>query len=264
MSSPLIGIPSFFDTSSPESMPPRFAMSRPYITALEDAGAIPVIIPLALSETTLRSLYERLDGLFMAGGGDLNPETYACEPHPKTGGVDPLRDEAELRLLHWALDDHLPILGVCRGVQALNVAGGGTLLQDIADQLPQAIRHQYFPEKQRDYVAHDVEVAAHSHLARILGQTARVNSFHHQAIQQVAPNFRVVAHAPDGVIEAIEHTDREFVIGVQWHPEGLIAFDGAMRNLFDTFVRHSQRTHRRGGHNSHKHSGFNDSRYAQH
>ncbi len=246
MSSPLIGIPSFYDTSSPESMPPRFAMSRPYITALEAAGAIPVIIPLALRETTLRSLYERLDGLFMAGGGDLNPETYACAPHPKTSGIDPLRDEAELRLLHWALDDHLPILGVCRGVQALNVAGGGTLLQDIADELPQAIRHQYFPEKQRDYVAHPVEVAAHSQLARIIGPHARVNSFHHQAIREVAPNFRAVAYAPDGVIEAIEHSDREFVIGVQWHPEGLIAFDSAMRNLFETFVRCSRRT-RRGG-----------------
>jgi putative glutamine amidotransferase len=246
MSSPLIGIPSFHDTSSPESMPPRFAMSRPYITALEAAGASPIIIPLALSETTLRNLYERLDGLFMAGGGDLNPETYGCAPHPKTSGIDPLRDETELRLLHWALDDHLPILGVCRGVQTLNVAAGGTLLQDISDELPQAIRHQYFPEKQRDYVAHEIEVTAHSHLARIIGQNARVNSFHHQAVREVAPNFRAVAYAPDGVIEAIEHTDREFVIGVQWHPEGLIAFDSAMRALFETFVRHSRRTHHRG------------------
>jgi putative glutamine amidotransferase len=246
MSSPLIGIPSFHDTSSPESMPPRFAMSRPYITALEAAGASPVIIPLALSETALRNLYERLDGLFIAGGGDLNPETYGCVPHPKTSGIDPLRDEAELRLLHWALDDNLPILGVCRGAQTLNVAAGGTLLQDISDELPQAIRHQYFPEKQRDYVAHEIEVTAHSHLARIIGQNARVNSFHHQAVRQVAPNFRAVAYAPDGVIEAIEHTDREFVIGVQWHPEGLIAFDGAMRALFETFVRHSRRTHSRG------------------
>jgi putative glutamine amidotransferase len=245
MSRPLIGIPSFYDTTSPESMPPRFAMSRPYIAALAASGAVPLIIPLGLDDETLRALYERLDGLFMAGGGDLNPETYGCEPHPKTNGIDALRDETELRLLHWALDDHLPILGVCRGVQALNVAAGGTLIQDIADELPHAIRHQYFPEKQRDYVAHPVEVESRSHLARIIGHKAQVNSFHHQAVRAVAPNFRAVAFAPDGVIEAIEHCDREFVIGVQWHPEGLIAFDGAMRNLFETFVQHSRRKHSR-------------------
>lgn len=218
-------------------MPPRFAMSRPYITALEAAGALPVILPLALGMETLRALYQRLDGLFMAGGGDLNPSTYQRQRHHTTDGLDNLRDETELSLLHWAMDDNLPILGVCRGTQALNVAGGGTLVQDLGELWPNAIRHQYFPDKPRDYVAHDIKLAEDSRLASILGQAARVNSFHHQAVERVAPGFRAVAFAPDGVIEAIERPDRKFVVGVQWHPEGLVHSDRAMHHLFGEFVR---------------------------
>jgi putative glutamine amidotransferase len=236
MSSPLIGIPSFFDTSAPDSMPPRFSMSRPYITALEATGAIPILIPLALGDTALRNLYERLDGLFVAGGGDVDPANYGQEKHPKTSGIDNLRDDTEITLLRWALADNLPILGVCRGVQTLNVAGGGTLLQDIDEQWTDPIRHQYFPEKPRDYVAHEVEIAPHSHLSGILGSTAHVNSFHHQAIDQLGAGYRVTARAPDGVIEAIEHPDRDFVVGVQWHPEGLIFNDSTMRDLFEAFA----------------------------
>ncbi|MBE7512593.1 MAG: gamma-glutamyl-gamma-aminobutyrate hydrolase family protein [Anaerolineales bacterium] len=233
---PLIGIPSFYDTSAPESMPPRFGMSRPYIGALECAGALPVILPLALGSDTLRNLYERLDGVFMAGGGDLNPELYEAEKYSKTGGIDALRDETEMTLMRWALADNKPILGVCRGSQLLNVAAGGTLYQDVTDMLPDAMRHQYFPEKPREWVAHSVETVRGSALAGILGGVARVNSFHHQAVDRVAPSLRVAAYAPDGVVEAVEHTERDFVIGVQWHPESLAATDPAMQNLFDTFV----------------------------
>lgn len=236
MSSPLIGIPSFFDTSSPDSMPARFSMSRPYITALEATGAIPIIIPLALGDTALRNLYERLDGLFVAGGGDVDPANYGREKHHKTAGIDNLRDDTEMTLLRWALADNLPILGVCRGLQTLNVAGGGTLLQDIDELWANPIRHQYFPEKPRDYVAHDIEVAHHSHLSGIFGGVARVNSFHHQAVDQLGAGYRVTARAPDGVVEAIEHPDRDFVVGVQWHPEGLIFNDSTMRDLFETFA----------------------------
>lgn len=231
-------------------MPARFGMSRPYITALEACGALPVIVPLALSITTLRDLYDRLDGLFMAGGGDLNPSIYQHDAHPKTNGIDTLRDETELTLLGWALEDNLPVLGVCRGVQAINVAGGGTLIQDVTDQVPNAIRHQYFPEKPREYVAHPVETVGGTQLSAILGGMAQVNSFHHQAVETVAPRFKVAALAPDGVIEAIEHTEREFVVGVQWHPESLVQTDPAMRNLFETFIHYSRHVmaSRNGGH----------------
>lgn len=242
---PLIGIPSFYDTSAPESMPPRFGMSRPYIGALEAAGALPVILPLALEISTLRSLYERLDGLFMAGGGDLDPVLYSQAKYTKTGGIDNLRDQTEITLLRWALDDHKPILGVCRGSQILNVASGGTLIQDVADMIPQAIRHQYYPEKPREWVAHQVETVEGSRLAEILGGVARVNSFHHQAVGEVAPSLRACAYAPDGVIEAIEHPEREFVVAVQWHPESLVTTDAAMFGLFESFVSVSGRLMKR-------------------
>ncbi len=212
-------------------------MSRPYITALEAAGAVPVVMPLALGLDTLRSLYDRLDGLFVAGGGDLNPACYGKETHGKTDGIDSLRDEAELILTRWALEDGKPLFGVCRGVQTLNVAAGGTLLQDIRDQWPNAIRHQYFPEKPRDYVAHDISVVFGTRLSNILGGAARVNSFHHQAVETVGKGFRVAAYAPDGVIEAIERQDGSFAVGVQWHPESLIDLDSGMYALFEAFIK---------------------------
>src|SRR5579871_5086063 len=117
-------------------MPQRFAMSRPYITALEAVGAAPVLIPLALGLDTLRTLFDRMDGLFMAGGGDVDPTCYGQERHPMTEGIDDLRDESELILTRWALETGKPLLGVCRGVQTLNVAAGGTLIQDLTDQWP--------------------------------------------------------------------------------------------------------------------------------
>jgi putative glutamine amidotransferase len=218
-------------------MPARFAMSRPYLTALDAVGAAPVLLPLALGEDTLRSLFDRMDGLFMAGGGDLNPDCYRQDKYTKTEGIDELRDATELLLTRWALEEHKPLLGVCRGVQTMNVAAGGTLVQDIGDQLPHAIKHQYFPEQPRNYVAHDIELVEGTRLAKIMGSKARVNSFHHQAIATVAPGFRVSAYAPDGVIEAIESSNGNFAIGVQWHPESLVDTDPAMYALFETFVR---------------------------
>jgi putative glutamine amidotransferase len=218
-------------------MPARFGMSRPYITALEVVGAAPVILPLALGIGTLRSLYDRLDGLFMAGGGDLNPACYGKGTYTKTEGIDSLRDEAELILTRWALEDGMPLLGVCRGVQTMNVAMGGTLIQDVTDQWPNAMRHQYFPEKPRHYVAHDIAVLPDTHLSAILGHSARVNSFHHQAIEKVGTGFRVAAYAPDGVVEAIERQNGSFAVGVQWHPESLIDTDSSMYALFEAFVK---------------------------
>lgn len=211
-------------------------MSVPYIKALEGVGAIPMILPLGLSETTLRASYDRLDGLFMAGGGDLNPACYRKNKYIKTEGLDDLRDLSELTLLRWALEDGKPILGVCRGLQSLNVAAGGTLMQDVGDMVPNAIRHQYYPEKPRNYVAHDIDVTKTSRLGEILGTSARVNSFHHQAAEQIASGFAAVAFAPDGVIEALEYQGAQFAIGVQWHPESLVETDPAMKRLFQAFI----------------------------
>ena len=233
---PLIGIPSYLDTSSPDRMPARYAASKPFILALLAVGASPVIIPLGMAEAQLREIYERLDGVLLAGGNDLSPATYGQTLNPKTEGVDPARDQCELMMARWALADHKPVFGICRGIQALNVAAGGTLIQDVTETVPHAIRHQYAPEKPRDYVAHDIDTLNGTRLATILGGHARVNSFHHQAIEQVAPGFHISARAPDGVIEAIEPDNETFAVGVQWHPESLIEIDPTMRALFETFV----------------------------
>jgi putative glutamine amidotransferase len=234
---PLIGIPTFHDTTLPDKLPKRFAMSRPYITALNAVGAAPVLIPLALDYDTLRVLYDRMDGIFLAGGGDLDPSCYGQGVHFKTEGVDSLRDEAELILARWALEEGKPLFGVCRGAQALNVAAGGTLIQDISDFLPNAMRHQYYPEFPREHVAHGINVVDGTRLNGILGSDARINSFHHQAIDKVAPGFRVSAYAPDGVIEAIEHDVSGFALAVQWHPESLVPTDEGMRALFEAFIK---------------------------
>lgn len=234
---PLIGIPTFLDSSLPGQMPQRFAMSRPYIRALEAAGAAVILIPLDLQTTTMQVIFDRIDGLFLAGGGDVSPACYAAEPHTKTEGIDGLRDAAELHYARWALEQGKPIFGVCRGIQTLNVAAGGTLIQDIETFVPEAIRHQYFPEFPREHVAHEVGTHSGSRLARIVGGGAHVNSFHHQAIDQVAAGFEICARAADGVIEAIEQPSDTFVLGVQWHPESLVETDPAMAALFSSFVQ---------------------------
>jgi putative glutamine amidotransferase len=234
---PLIGIPTFLDTTLPEKMPQRFAMSRPYIQALEAAGAAVMLIPLDLQTATMEAIFDRLDGLFLAGGGDVAPAWYAAQPHEKTEGIDTLRDAAEMQYARWALELGKPIFGVCRGIQTLNVAAGGTLIQDIETFVPRAIRHQYYPEFPREYVAHPVETSGGSRLARIVGGGARVNSFHHQAVDRVAADFTICARAEDGVVEAIERPGEVFVVGVQWHPESLVETDPAMAALFSSFVQ---------------------------
>lgn len=233
---PLIGIPTFLDTTLPDKMPQRFAMSRPYIAALEAVGAAPVLLPLDLAEGTMRALFDRLDGLFLAGGGDVNPLCYGHVRNDRTEGIDALRDDAELVYARWALDVRKPVLGVCRGVQTMSVAAGGTLMQDIPTLVPNAIRHQYYPDFPREYVAHAVETVSGTRLASILGGSAHVNSFHHQAVQTLPMGFRASAYAPDGVIEAVERESDNFAIGVQWHPESLVFTDTSMYALFEAFV----------------------------
>lgn len=233
---PLIGIPTFLDTTLPEKMPQRFAMSRPYIRALEAAGAAPILLPLDLEEATMRALFDRLDGLFLAGGGDVNPTCYGHDRHEKTEGIDEYRDSAELLYARWALETRKPVLGVCRGVQTMSVAAGGALLQDIPTLMPSAMRHQYYPEFPREYVAHDIDTVAGTRLASVLGKTARVNSFHHQMVSIVPNGFRVAAYAPDGVIEAVERDSDTFAVGVQWHPESLVFSDASMYALFEAFI----------------------------
>ncbi len=233
---PLVGIPSRSDQTS-RSSTPIFTQNRTYVEAVAIASGAPVLIPLNLDEEALRAIYERLDGLLLAGGGDLHPKHYGEAIHEKCGQSDEARDTVELTLAGWALAEGLPILGICRGIQVLNVATGGTLYQDIASQVPGSLKHDFRPDYPRNYLAHQVTVNGDSQLAAILGQSrVGVNSTHHQAVKDLAPGFRVVARAPDGLIEAIEDHDHPFALGVQWHPEELVEDAPPMRRLFEEFV----------------------------
>jgi putative glutamine amidotransferase len=232
---PLIGIPGRRDQSSRGSL--VFAQNRTYVDAVAIAGGAPVLIPLNLDEGALRAIYERLDGLLLTGGVDVHPKHYGEAIHEKCGEIDEARDTVELTLTRWGLVEGLPILAICRGIQVLNVAAGGTLYQDIASQVSGSLKHDCWPDYARNYLAHQVTVDGGSQLAAILGQSqVGVNSMHHQAVKDLAPRFRVVARAPDGLIEAIEVNDHPFALGVQWHPEELLEDAPPMRRLFEEFV----------------------------
>jgi putative glutamine amidotransferase len=187
-----------------------------------------------------------IGGLLLPGGGDVEPARYGEEPHPSLVDVEPLRDEFEIALVREARSRNLPIFAICRGLQVLNVAFGGTLVQDIPSQVPGALEHRLaVPPHEAFALAHEVWIDKDTRLARLMSErlggadTCDVNSRHHQAVKQVAPNFQVSATAPDGVIEAIEDPSAPFCLAVQWHPENFWR-TGEFRPLFETFVETAQ------------------------
>jgi len=205
------------------------------IKAVAQAGGLPVLIPVSVDDTVLRAIYDRLDGVLLPGGGDIDPSYYNAASHPATYEIDKHRDDLEIRLARWSLEDDLPLFGICRGHQVMNVAFGGTLVQDIPSEVETQFNHNVRDNRQTH--AHDVEIAPDSRLAGIIGSTRlQVNSVHHQSVGQAAPNTCVTAYAPDGVIEALEMPERKFVLSVQWHPEDLFEDDPAMMRLFTAFV----------------------------
>jgi putative glutamine amidotransferase len=224
----------------PELVPDSWMMSQRFIRAAVAAGGIPWMIPLLDADTeTLRLTYERLDGLLLPGGADIDPDSYAAERHPLTVGTDPPRDVVEGRLVEWALEDGMPVLGLCRGIQVINIVLGGTMYQDLAAEYRGAIKHDYVPAQgyARDRLSHDVEIVDGSRLARILGATTRpVNSMHHQGVRDLGRGLIATARAPDGLIEALELPEHPFMLGVQWHPEALCPSDAGSRRLFVEFV----------------------------
>jgi putative glutamine amidotransferase len=192
-----------------------------YLESLALAGAEPRVLTPA--RDPLPDALDGCDGLLLTGGEDVDPARYRDAHRHPTVTIDPARDEYEIALTRAALERHLPIFAICRGVQVLNVAAGGTLVQDLPSEQPAALPHK--PGGAPDAVAHDIVVTPDTQLDRLLGDAldpshrVAVNSRHHQAVKHVAPGFRVTAVAPDGVVEAIEKADAPFCLGVQWHPE---------------------------------------------
>jgi putative glutamine amidotransferase len=202
-----------------EGEPPRheMALGLTYLRTIELAGGIPVVLP-PLRSGSINPLLDQVAGLCLSGGPDLDPESYSQRADPHLGPIWPELDAIELAVTRAADERELPLLAICRGMQALNVARGGTLHQHLPDD--GEIRHRQ--DAAAHERTHEVRVDPASRLGAILGKEADdVNSFHHQAIDELGERLRPVAWAPDGVIEAIEDDQREFLIGVQWHAEGL-------------------------------------------
>jgi putative glutamine amidotransferase len=228
---PLIGVTTRLNEEN------TFYLRRYYAEAIAAAGGVPVYIPLLPDREYLTALAARLDGLLLSGSNsDLDPLYYGEEPHPQLGPVVPERDETDLLLLELAEAHALPILAICFGMQSLNVARGGSLIQDISAQVPNHIKHEQGQVFNR--ASHQIKIEADSLLALLAsGKIWRVNSSHHQAIKQIGRDLRVIARATDGVIEAVvdPRPDR-FVLGVQWHPEIGWEKDELSRKIFQRFI----------------------------
>jgi len=221
-------------------------LPRAYVRAVLRAGGLPLALPIPEMEHTpgglapenrrWESWLSGLDGLLLSGGGDLAPSLFGEEPLPGLGSVDPHRDALEMALVRAARKRRMPVLGICRGCQVLNVALGGTVYQDLPSQRPEGLL-QHRQLSPGIFPSHSMAVREGSRLAKALGVTAiRVNSHHHQAVRDVAPGFEVVAWAPDGVVEAIEAPEGPFLLGIQSHPERLESTTPPLAALFQAFV----------------------------
>lgn len=212
---------------------PEMALGMTYVRALEAAGALPVVVP-PLAHPDVPHLLARLDGLVLSGGPDLVPAAYGAEPHLELGSTEPGLDAFEYAMAREALRLELPMLGICRGAQTLNVARGGTLHQHLPDVVGDVIAHRQTVHGR--VPTHPVTILAGSRLAATLGATRlSVNSFHHQAVDRLGAGLRACAWAPDGTIEAIEDPERPFVVAVQWHAETLQTVPGQLA-LFEELV----------------------------
>ncbi len=225
----------------PTGLPASWVMNQRYFLAAAQAGAIPWMIPLLDDDLeTLRELYLRLDGLLIPGGVDMDPRQYGEEVRKECGNLDPARDTVELQLTKWAIEDGKPVLGLCRGLQVINVASGGSLWQDLPSQNPAFAKHDFFPTTgfERDYLAHAVDLKSGSRLQLMLDEPrVQVNSMHHQGIKRLGSALVASAVSDDGLIEAVEGQGAAFLVGVQWHPEVFEVAEHHAGQLFGGFIR---------------------------
>jgi putative glutamine amidotransferase len=230
MTRPLIAIPGRRSDEAKGHRTPVVSGGRLYADAVQRAGGLPVVIPPTDDVDLIRATVERCDGMVLLGGGDVSPAQYSQEITARLFGVDEFIDDFEIAAVQQAVTLDLPVLAICRGHQILNVAMGGTLIQHLENY-----------EVHRDTM-HDVQLTPGSLVAEAMGTTQPItHSFHHQAIDTVAPSLTVVGHYSDGTIEAVQHTSATWVIGVQWHPEDTAETDSANQGLFNALVQRATR-----------------------
>ncbi|HBG01819.1 MAG TPA: peptidase C26 [Firmicutes bacterium] len=228
---PIIGLLCGHQSENPD----RYFVNSAYIKSVIGAGGVPILIPYQPKVQILQIL-DGLDGLIVPGGVDVDPNRYGENPIVECGEIDPHWDELDLWATGYALERDLAVLGICRGCQVLNVALGGTLVQDIPAQIKNPIKHAQ--KAPRWYATHDITVQSASLLGSICENgLQKVNSFHHQSIAKAGKGLRIVATAPDGIVEAVEGTEHRFVLGVQWHPELMVDHYPVASRIFERFVQ---------------------------
>jgi putative glutamine amidotransferase len=235
---PLIGVSTSITVGT---SPERAYVNSTYLNAIQQAGGVPVPLPPQLSSRSWKRLAAGLDGLLLTGGGDIDPALFGEAPHPKLSDVAPIRDTFEANAARWALEHRIPLLCICRGIQVLNVALGGSLHQDVGTEPGTPLTHSQ--KEPRDQPTHKVKVAPGSRLAEVMGaEEVDVNSMHHQALKVLGRGLVATAWAPDQLVEGVEMPEQpSFILGVQWHPEELIGHSDAARRLFAALVTHARR-----------------------
>ncbi len=230
MSLPLIGLTTYALNSRG-----YFELPAGYLESMFRAGAAPILLAPVDNGTLATAWLERLDGLVLTGGDDLDPKLYGGNAHPAVDGVDPARDSSEIKLTQYALDRGIPMLAICRGLQVLNVVLGGTLHEHLPDAIGERVAHR---APDREATRHPCSIEPESRIRGILGVAVTDTvSWHHQGIKTLAPGLRPAAYASDGLIEAVELPDHPWCIGVQWHPEMSAAEDPVQQRLFDEFAK---------------------------
>ena len=231
---PLIGVTPLFDAAFQSCW-----MLNEYTRAIEESGGIPVIFSLGLDGAGVMQALEHVDGILFPGGQDVGPRHYGEAMLPACGPTVPALDEVEIAMARRAFEAKKPILAICRGMQLLNVALGGSLYQDIPTQLADAslLLHEQKGRVPVDYPIHSISIIEGSALHRIVGKSElQVNSLHHQSVKEAAGNLRISATAPNGIVECVEGAGGAFCLGVQWHPEHLFKRDGDARKIFAAFI----------------------------
>jgi putative glutamine amidotransferase len=219
----------------------RAYVNNNYINSVARSGGVPVILPVVTDHKIIYRQVENIEGLVVSGGQDVNPLLYGEEPETKQGAIFPERDEFDQILIKTTIEAGKPVLAICRGIQILNVAYGGTLYQDVSKKEGAFVKHEQAGGP--SYATHTIQIEKGSLLETILGSECRTNSFHHQAIKDVAQGFKVTATAKDGIVEAIEKEGARFVLGVQFHPEMMAEKHENMLNLFKALIHATKKFH---------------------